>query len=77
MCIHAWRDSVDIWLYKKLWSNNFLHVSLALPCVVQSLLCHEVHGSSTCPPAVTKVDGLPPASSFCDFGSIENYVLEI
>ena len=27
--------------------------------------------------AVTKVDGLPPARSFGDFGSVENYVCKI
>ena len=27
--------------------------------------------------AVTKVDGLPPAPSFADFGSVENYVCKI
>ena len=45
------------------------------------LLCCDVRGSSTSVPAVTKVDGLPPASSldgpFRDFGSVENRYLEI
>ena len=27
--------------------------------------------------AVSKVDGLPPAPSFADFGSVENYVCKI
>ena len=63
MCVHLWRGSVESWLYKKFCLNNFSHMSLTLACVVQSWLSHEVDGSSTCPPAVTKVEGLPPASS--------------
>ena len=68
MCVHSWRGSVESWFYKKLWSNNFRHMSLSLACVVQRWLFNEGDGSSTSSPAVTKVDGLPPASS---------YVLEI
>ena len=77
MCVHSWRGSVESWFYKKLWSNNFRHMSLSLACVVQRWLFNEGDGSSTSSPAVTKVDGLPPASSFHDFCSVENYVLEI
>ena len=64
MCVHSWRGSVESWFYKKLWSNNFRHMSLSLACVVQRWLFNEGDGSSTSSPAVTKVDGLPPASSF-------------
>ena len=63
MCVHSWRGSVESWFYKKLWSNNFRHMSLSLACVVQRWLFNEGDGSSTSSPAVTKVDGLPPASS--------------
>ena len=64
MCVHSWRGSVESWFYKKLWSNNFRHMSLSLACVVQRWLFNEGDGSSTSSPAVTKVDGLPPASSY-------------
>ena len=58
MCVHSWRGSVESWFYKKLWSNNFRHMSLSLACVVQRWLFNEGDGSSTSSPAVTKVDGL-------------------